>query len=151
LEAAERLGLLLANLSRCGEAVPWFEKAIQNAPREQRLRMELADCRMKLGQSAQAIQVYKDALKSDPKLVELYYRIARAVHEPSGIAQAVPWYEKATQLDRENPMPHYYLGFSLKVRGQRAKAVEAFRAYLRLKPDAEDKKDILREIEDLGG
>jgi tetratricopeptide (TPR) repeat protein len=151
VEAAERLGLLQAALSRCGEAVPWFEKAIQLAPREQRLRMELADCRLKLGQAPQAIQIYKDALRADPGLVALYYRIARAVHESAGAAQAVPWYEKAAQLDRQNPMPHYYLGFAYKFRGKRARAVEAFRIYLKLKPDADDRQDIEREIEDLGG
>ena len=113
--------------------------------------MELADCRMKLDQAPQAIQIYKDALRADPNLVALYYRIARAVHESSGAAEAVPWYEKAAQVDRQNPMPHYYLGFHYKVRGKRARAVEAFRAYLKLKPDADDHKDIEREIEDLGG
>ncbi len=151
VEAAERQGLLQANLSRYGEAATWLEKAIQLAPREQRLRMELADCRMKLDQAPQAIRIYKDALRADPKLVALYYRIARAVHESSGAAEAVPWYEKAAQVDRQNPMPHYYLGFHYKVRGKRARAVEAFRAYLKLKPDADDRKDIEREIEDLGG
>jgi tetratricopeptide (TPR) repeat protein len=151
VEAAERLGMLQATFGRHADAVTWLEKAIQLAPREQRLRMELADCRMKLGQAAQAIQIYKDALRADPKLVALYYRIARAVHESSGAAEAVPWYEKAAQLDRQNPMPHYYLGFHYKVRGKRARAIEAFRAYLKLKPDADDRKDIEREIEDLGG
>ena len=48
-------------------------------------------------------------------------------------------------------MPHYYLGFAYKERGQRARAIGAFRAYLEAKPDAEDRKDIEREIEDLGG
>ena len=48
-------------------------------------------------------------------------------------------------------MPHYYLGFAYKERGQRAKAVDSFRSYLRAKPDADDRKDIEREIEDLGG
>jgi hypothetical protein len=48
-------------------------------------------------------------------------------------------------------MPHYYLGYAFKERGQKAKAIQAFKDYLSIKPDAEDKGDIAREIEDLGG
>jgi cytochrome c-type biogenesis protein CcmH/NrfG len=48
-------------------------------------------------------------------------------------------------------MPHYYLGFSHKERGRKSQAAAAFRTYLKLKPDADDRKDIEREIEDLGG
>lgn len=151
VEAAEKLGLLLAGQQACPEAVAWFEKAIQLAPREQRLRMELADCRLKMGEAPRAIQIYKDALKAQPGLVVLYYRIARAVHESSGATPALPWYERAAALDRDNPMPHYYLGFAFKVKGQRQKAVQAFKSYLRLRPDAEDRKDIEQEIEYLGG
>jgi cellulose synthase operon protein C len=73
------------------------------------------------------------------------------VHDSQGEAAAVPWYERAVKEDPQNPMPHYYLGFFHKARGQRARAIEAFRSYLRLKPDAEDRQDIEREIEDLGG
>lgn len=151
VEAAERLALLYAKLDRYGDAAPLLEKAVQLAPREPRLRMELADCRMKLGQASQAIQIYQEALRADPRLTVLYYRIARAVHDSQGESAAVPWYERAAKEDRENPMPHYYLGFYNKVHGRRLRAVEEFRAYLRLKPDAEDRKDIEREIEDLGG
>ena len=79
-----------------------------------------------------------------------YYRIARAVHDSQGEGPAVPWYERAAKDDRENPMPHYYLGYLYKEKNQRARAVQEFRRYLSLKPDADEKKDILAEIEDLG-
>jgi tetratricopeptide (TPR) repeat protein len=148
-EAAERLGLLQAAVGRPAEAVPWLEKAIALAPRDQRLRMELADVRVKLGQHAEAIKAYRDALKADPKLVELHYRIARAVHESQGAKAATPWYEQAVRLEPKNPMPHYYMGFAYKARGQRGEAVRAFKRYLELKPDAEDRRDIEQEIEDL--
>jgi cytochrome c-type biogenesis protein CcmH/NrfG len=48
-------------------------------------------------------------------------------------------------------MPHYYLGYAFKERGQKARAIQEFRAYLKARPDAEDRKDIEQEIEDLGG
>ena len=48
-------------------------------------------------------------------------------------------------------MPHYYLGYLYKEKGAKARAVTEFKAYLAIKPDADDKEDIRREIEDLGG
>jgi cellulose synthase operon protein C len=38
-----------------------------------------------------------------------------------------------------------------KERRQKAKAIERFKAFLALKPDAAERKDIEAEIEDLGG
>ncbi len=46
-------------------------------------------------------------------------------------------------------MPHYYLGYMYKERGQRQRAKAEFKAFLRLKPDADERKDIEAEIEDL--
>ena len=60
-------------------------------------------------------------------------------------------YERAAREEPANPMPHYYLGYLYKDRNQRPRAVQAFRAYLRLKPDAEERRDVQQEIEDLGG
>ena len=48
-------------------------------------------------------------------------------------------------------MPHYYLGYLYKERGEKRRAIEAFKAFLALKPDADERKDIEAEIEDLGG
>ena len=63
----------------------------------------------------------------------------------------MPWYEKAAAVEKGNPMPHYYLGYAYKERGAKARAVQAFKTYLAVKPDAEDRADVEREIEYLGG
>ena len=90
-------------------------------------------------------------LKSDPAEVSVLYKLARALHETKGAAAALPWYEKAAVADKANPMPHYYLGHLYKEKGARARSVTEFKAYLVLKPDADDADDVRREIEDLGG
>jgi tetratricopeptide (TPR) repeat protein len=73
------------------------------------------------------------------------------VNEAQGLKAAVPWYEKAATAEPGNPMPHLYLGYWHKERGQKAQAIQAFRKYLAERPDADDKKDVEMEIEDLGG
>jgi cytochrome c-type biogenesis protein CcmH/NrfG len=77
--------------------------------------------------------------------------MARAVHEAEGARAAFPYYERAAREERDNPMPYYFLGYAYKERGQRQRAVQAFKRFLELKPDADERKDIEAEIEDLGG
>jgi len=96
------------------------------------------------------VKVFRDVLKSDPAAVQSLYRLARALHESEGARVALPWYERAAREDPENPMPHYYLGYLYKERNQKAKAIQEFKKYLQLRPDAEERKDIEVEIEDLG-
>jgi cytochrome c-type biogenesis protein CcmH/NrfG len=113
--------------------------------------VELADCRLKERRGAEAIKLYREVLKADPREVGVLYKLARAIHETQGGAAALPWYEKAAAADKGNPMPHYYLGYAYKEKGTRARAVAEFKAYLALRPDADDRDDVRREIEDLGG
>jgi tetratricopeptide (TPR) repeat protein len=83
--------------------------------------------------------------------VQAVYRLARAVHETESARAAMPLYERAAREEPKNAMPHYYLGYLYKERNQRARAIQEFKRYLELRPDAEEKKDIESEIEDLGG
>jgi tetratricopeptide (TPR) repeat protein len=92
---------------------------------------------------------YQRALKGDPSRVDVYFLSARTVNESQGLKQAVPWYEKSAAAEPNNPMPHRYIGYWHKERGNRAQAIQEFRKYLALRPDADDKKDVEREIEDL--
>jgi tetratricopeptide (TPR) repeat protein len=147
----ERLAGLYVNAGRYDLAAPVLEKAVQIAPRLSRLKLALADCRQRTGKGEAAVKLYREVMRDDPSAVQVYYRLARAIHEAQGLGAALPWYERAAKEERDNPMPHYYLGYASKERGQKARAIQEFKAYLAAKPDADDRKDIEREIEDLGG
>jgi predicted Zn finger-like uncharacterized protein len=150
-EAPERLGTLFMANNRYEDAAAAYDKAIAAAPKTARYRIALGDARAKLGANDEAIRIYKEALKLEPGAVQVHYRLARAVHESQGAKPALPLYEKAAKEDRENPMPHYFLGYLYKEKGQKARAVEEFKRFLKMKPDADEKKDIESEIEDLSG
>ncbi|HEY6005584.1 MAG TPA: tetratricopeptide repeat protein, partial [Anaeromyxobacter sp.] len=151
VEAWERIGSLYAANGRCEDAMPAYERGIAAAPRLARLKLALGDCKAKLGKNDEAVRIFKDVMKSDPSAVQALYRLARALHESEGARIALPVYERAAREDPKNPMPHYYLGYLYKERNQKQRAVQEFRRYLELRPDAEEKKDIENEIEDLGG
>ena len=149
-EPHERIAALYAANGRCDEALAPYERARALAPRAARLELAYGDCKEKLGKHEEAVKIYRDVLRTSPGAVQAYYRLARALHEAEGAKAALPWYERAAREDGQNPMPHYYLGYLYKERSQRKKAAQAFKRYLALKPDAEERKDIEAELEDLG-
>jgi cellulose synthase operon protein C len=151
VEAHERIAALYALHGRCEEALSAYKAALAIAPRSARIRVGQADCLAKLGRHPEAVAIYQDVLRGEPQRADVPYRLARALHEGEGVGPALPWYERAARAEQDNPMPHYYLGYAFKVRGQRARAIQEFKAYLAKRPDAEDRKDIEAEIEDLGG
>jgi len=151
VEPYRALASLYAAHDRCAEALPLLERAAVLVRGGHQLRVDAADCKVKLGRPGEALATYKSALNASPRIPGLSYKIARAVHESAGAKEAFPWYERAARESAADAMPHYYLAFAYKERGQRARAVAEFRAYLRAKPDAYDRKDIEGEIEDLGG
>jgi tetratricopeptide (TPR) repeat protein len=150
-EAHERLATLFAANGRHDSAAAAYEKAIAAAPTVSRYRIALADCRARLGKHGEAARIYREVMKADPLAVQVFYKLARALHEGEGARAALPWYERAARDEKDNPMPHYYLGYLYKERGQKAKAAAEFKRFLALKPEADERRDIEAEIEDLGG
>src|SRR6266540_1396473 len=149
-DAHERLGQLLAANGRFEDAAAAYEKASAAAPKASRHRIALADCKERLGKHDDAVRIYRQVMKADPAAVQVLYKLARALHESQGASAALPLYERAAREEATNPMPHYYLGYLYKERGQKAKAGGEFKKFLALKPDADERKDIEAEIEDLG-
>ncbi len=150
-EPLERLGALFATNGRFEDAAAAFEKAIAVEPRASRHRIAFADAKAKLGRHEDAVRIYREVLKHDPAAVQVLYKLARSVHEASGPKAALPLYERAAKEDPANAMPHYYLGYLYKERGDRARASGEFKRFLALKPDADEKRDIEAELDDLGG
>ena len=150
-EPQEHIAALLAQNGRCDQALTAFQRAIELEPKLSRLRMGLADCTAKLGKYEEAVKLYQAILRSDPGAVQAYFLLARSLHQSRGLSAALPYYERAAHEEPQNPMPHYYLAYAYKERGQKARAVQEFRSFLERKPDAPEKADIEAEIEDLGG
>jgi predicted Zn finger-like uncharacterized protein len=150
-EPQERIAMLLAQNGRCDQALPAFARAVELAPKVTRLRLAQAQCTAQIGKHEEAVAQLQELLRGDPRASAAHYLLARSLHESKGANAAVPYYERAAKEEPGNPMPNYYLGYIYKQRNQRAKATQAFKRFLALKPDAPERKDIEAEIEDLGG
>jgi len=93
-----------------------------------------------------AIASYTAALKADPGLTGLYYRLGRAHSEMGQYDKAIGFYQRGLQSKPDDAQSWYHLGYALKERGKKREAVAAFQSYLAKAPDAKDKKDIEDEI-----
>lgn len=93
---------------------------------------------------------YKEAQKINPKSVEALLGLAYINFEKNNVETALDLYSKVTKLDPNNGYAHKQLGYTYKLMGQGALAVESFNTYLQIEPDAKDKdkiKGIITELQ----
>jgi tetratricopeptide (TPR) repeat protein len=148
-DASEALGQAYLDRGEYESAMASFEQALKTDPRRTRILGLIGDCYFQASHWDKAIARYLVALKADDSLKHLYYRLGRAYTEKGKHGQAIAWYTKALEADRQNPMTYYYLAYAYKDKHSRKEAIEAFKNYLELKADAEDRKEIEDEIYDL--
>lgn len=98
---------------------------------------------------AKAQNYYKEAQKINPKSIEALLGLAYINFEKNNVETALDLYSKVTKLDPNNGYAHKQLGFTYKLMGQGALAVESFNAYLQIEPDAKDKDKIKGYINEL--
>ncbi len=145
----EALGQAYLDRGEFDRAIAAFEQTLHVDHKRTQVLAMIGDCHFQAGKWDQAIAAYLGALKTDASLKQIFYKLGRAYTEKGNHAQAINWYRKAIAEDATKPMAFYYLGYAYKEKRHKKEAIEAFRSYLTLKTDAEDKKDIEDEIYDL--
>jgi len=80
-----------------------------------------------------------------------HYNLAVAYSQAKFLDEALASYEKAIFYDPDNADAHYNLGVMYSnYKDDPAKAIEQYRQYLRLKPQADDREEVLAAIQKLG-
>jgi predicted Zn finger-like uncharacterized protein len=145
-DAYEALGRAYLETGKVDEAISAFDTALAVDPQRKRVLGAIGDAYFTAGRWDEAIKRYEKTLKEAPDLTYVYYKLGRAWAEREQHTKAIDWYKKAVVAEPTNAMPHYYLGYAYKDKNKRKDAAAAFRKYLELKPDAEDKGEIEDEI-----
>jgi tetratricopeptide (TPR) repeat protein len=148
-DALEAIGHSYLDRADYDSAVASFEKALKADPKRSRMEALIGDCYFQSSKWDSALSHYLAGLKADPSLTSVYYKIGRTYTEKGKHGTAIDWYRKAIEAEKSNPMVYYYLGYAYKERHRSKDAIEAFKEYLALKPEADDKKEIEDEIYDL--
>jgi predicted Zn finger-like uncharacterized protein len=145
-DAYEALGRAYLEAGKVDDAINAFDTTLSVDPQRKRVLGAIGDAYFTAGRWDEAIKRYEKALKEAPDLTYVYYKLGRAWSEREQHTKAIDWYKKAVVAEPTNAMPHYYLGYAYKDKNKRKDAAAAFRKYLELKPDAEDKREIEDEI-----
>jgi tetratricopeptide (TPR) repeat protein len=101
------------------------------------------------GKLDDAIAQCEIAIQIDPEFGNPYNDIGVYLMQQQQLDEAIPWLEKAKQAKRYEPrhFPHRNLGRVYVAKGMLQKALEEFRAALRLNPDDADLAETIEQLE----
>ncbi len=145
----EHLGSNLMVENRFADAVAAFKKAAALDPKRARIWALVGDAEQQSGDVDQAIAHFQQAVKQDPKLSSVWTKLGIA-YKDKDCKQcrkfAISSLMQATRIDPADAIAHHELGYMFKDDGRRREAIEEFRKYLKLRPDAGDAPTIQDEI-----
>lgn len=134
---------------RLKEAVEIYTEVIAKNPRSAEAYNWRGMAHEDLGQLDQALADYNKAIEISPDYADAYNNRGEVYRKKNMIPQATADYRKATQLDKNFAEAYYNLGLMHELQKRGGLAIPEYENYLKFKPDAADKKEILDKIEAL--
>jgi tetratricopeptide (TPR) repeat protein len=133
-------------------ALARLRRAVEQEPANAVYRLHLGIALERTNAAGEAVEVYKESAAADPKFTEPLERLGLLYTAAGNCPEAVPWFEKALAIAPK--VSRFKLSLAdcrLKER-KGAEALRLYREVLKADPaEVDDKEDIRREIEDLGG
>jgi tetratricopeptide (TPR) repeat protein len=140
---------VLLEMGKNDEAIKEANKELESNPNSEEGNILLGNIHVKLEDYIKAEQFYKNAQKNNSKSVDALIGLAWISFKRNNIETAMDLYLKVTTLDPNNSYAHKQLGLVYKLMGQGSLAIESFKVYLDLEPDAKDKDKIKGYISEL--
>ena len=149
VDAYEHLGQNLVIENRYGEAVKAFTAGAQLDPKRARLVTEVADAQQQAGDLDGAIASFQKSLAQDPAQPGVWSKLGIAYKDKGCSScknKAIEALISAEKVDPKDWVAHRELGYLYKDDGKRQPAIEHFRKYLVLRPDAPDVETVRDEV-----
>ena len=134
----DNLGIVLDQLGRSADAIPWFERAIALSADRPKFHIDLGHAAAGVGLWDRAIGEYREAVRLRPDDFTGQYQLALAIHKKGDPAGAIPELQKAVSMAPNDPNAHLSLGVSLESVGRVTDAVQEYRKYLTIQPNSAD-------------
>lgn len=120
------MGTILFHEGLLEQAVMFYQRAIQDAPRFVRCYYDLGVCCYYRGNMPEAIKAYESCLELDPEYRAAYYRLGLALFHAGELDRAEECFEKSSSLTPEFLLARYFIGVIQERRGNRAAAAREF-------------------------
>ncbi len=134
---------------RLKEAVEIYTEVIAKNPRSVEAYNWRGMAHEDLGQLDQALADYNKAIEISPDYADAYNNRGEVYRKKNMIPQATADYRKATQLDKNFAEAYYNMGLMHELQKRGGLAVPEYENYLKFKPDAADKQEVLDKIKAL--
>jgi tetratricopeptide (TPR) repeat protein len=141
------LGLSILLQEKYSEALEIFQKVeddqgkvklqkASNIPDEYQIQIALARAHLGLKQNAEAWKILESAEKAHPGFPDVHVYQGAYYIQVNDPKKAIKELEKAMQLDAKNIYAHYYAGHAYLRLGNPARAVDMFKIFIELAPNA---------------
>lgn len=127
-------GNVLLEAGRGGEAVSYFEKALQINPNHARSHVSYGLILSGMGRDEDALGHYAKALQVDPNLAEAHNDLGTSLAKLGRGDEAAAHFTKALAIDPGYGDAHYNFGFLLAGLGRTDEAIVHYRKALELRP-----------------
>src|SRR5271157_1111235 len=134
---------------RLKEAVEIYTEVIAKDPRSAEAYNWRGMAYEDLGQLDQALADFNKAIEISPDYADAYNNRGEIYRKKNTIPQAFADYRKAAELDKNFAEAHYNMGLMNETQKKDGLAIREYENYLKLRPDAADKQQILDKIEAL--
>jgi tetratricopeptide (TPR) repeat protein len=105
----DELGELYLQYKRFDEAAQQYEKALTLSSRKADFKMKLAECRIQMGNSAQAMTDLRALTQEFPNFIPARLKLGILLYNSKRIAEAVEQWETILLRDPEHPVANKYL------------------------------------------
>ena len=132
--ALDQIGLAYTLQRRSGKAIPYYKKAIAQAPENGVFLMHLGKTYMDLCDYAQAKRAYGRALELGVKRAKIYYDLGLVSERENELEAARSYFQQAIQVNSEFADPYCRLGAVLEKQGEQTEAAHLYQQALKRDP-----------------
>jgi putative PEP-CTERM system TPR-repeat lipoprotein len=125
----------MVSANRLGEAIKVMETTVEKSPDRRDFRLVLANVYMRDQRYDDAIRMYNDLLKSEPKSPDLLMRLAETQRRKGDVNVAIDTFRRACQAAPTDSRPFLQLGLLLEGTGRRDQAKPVYEQVLKIQPD----------------
>ncbi|MEE8484587.1 MAG: tetratricopeptide repeat protein [Nitrospinota bacterium] len=127
------------------EAEKAFRTATEIDPKNAKLRYDVGEAYLAEGMDEKAADSFRGSLNLTED-VHVYNRLGIALRRKHKYEEAANEYKKALMIDAEDEVLHFNLGRALMEAGQEGAAREHFEKALKLDPDFEEVKEMMKKL-----
>ncbi len=109
-DSFRNLGLMYSNQGRWQESLQPYQAALQNAPNQPYIAVELANNHVALGEIDQAIEVLAATLERNPRDTSVLFSLGSAHTRSGNMDRAFEYFRRCLDIDPENMLCLSYLG-----------------------------------------